>query len=142
MTADLMDEDMGDDGAERLLVLRPIVEDGATVVPDGVGKPACPLAAAALRQPDAFEQARKLKRVVDAQTVQRAVVGKFRFDPGRGRYTQSFHHWPILTRSPPYLSRARAILRYLHNCVRRCLPACREANVLINVTPTGRQGRS
>src|SRR5262245_37383520 len=37
MVADLMDQHMGDDGPERLLVLGPIIEDRSTIEPDHVG---------------------------------------------------------------------------------------------------------
>ena len=38
MMADLVNEHMGDDGAQRLLVLGPVIENGAPVEEDHIGK--------------------------------------------------------------------------------------------------------
>lgn len=40
MMADLMDEDMADDGAQRLLMLGPVIENGTAVEEDHIGE--CP----------------------------------------------------------------------------------------------------
>src|SRR5690606_25924156 len=53
MVADLVDEDVRDDRAQRLLVLGPIVEDGAAIEPDLVGQHAGRIAGPALQRPHA-----------------------------------------------------------------------------------------
>ena len=61
MMADLVNEHMGDDGAERLLVLGPIIEDGAAIEEDHVGKGARMGHLLAMGEPHALEQAEQVE---------------------------------------------------------------------------------
>src|SRR3954447_12917207 len=80
MMADLVHEDMSDESAERLLVLGPVVEDGATVEPDHVRELARHGGGAALRKPDAAKQPEEIERALKTHRVERFVVRKI-LDP-------------------------------------------------------------
>src|SRR3954466_7523128 len=60
VVADLVDEDMADDMAERLVVLGPVIEDWPPVQPDHVGQPR-DVVIALLRQAGALEQAEQIE---------------------------------------------------------------------------------
>src|SRR5208283_225682 len=86
MMADFMHEDMGDDGAERLLVLRPEVEDRAAVEPDHVGKlsgPRLGLGAAA-----AAKQAQNVEFALAVHFIERFIVGKI-LDPNHNALAEA-----------------------------------------------------
>ena len=57
MVADLVDEDMGDDVLQRLVVLGPVVEDRPAIEPDVVGHLAREGCGGAVRHALALEQA-------------------------------------------------------------------------------------
>src|SRR5690606_24268779 len=76
VVADLMDQHVGDDGPQRLLVLGPVVEDGAAIEPDLVGQLARRLGHAELRAPQAAEEAQQIELGFDAKLVERLVIGE------------------------------------------------------------------
>src|SRR5689334_21526610 len=68
MMADLVDQHMGDDVAQRLLVLRPVVEDGAAVERDAV-RPLAGLGVPALGEAASLEQAEQIERRLQGEVV-------------------------------------------------------------------------
>ena len=67
MVTDLVDHDVGDDGAQALVILRPVVEDRPAVEMDGVGHLAGLRAETLLRQADAAEQAEQVEAGIKYQ---------------------------------------------------------------------------
>src|SRR5947199_2782672 len=61
MVSDLMHQHVRDDGAERLFVLRPVVEDGATEKPDSVRKYAGRRCRGGVREPNPFEEPQQIE---------------------------------------------------------------------------------
>jgi hypothetical protein len=61
MMADLVNEHMGDDGAQRLLVLGPVIEDGTAVEKDHVGQRPGMGQFLAMGEAQALEQAEQIK---------------------------------------------------------------------------------
>ena len=76
MVAELMDEHVGDHLPQSVLVLRPVIENGAAVEEDGVRQLPRKGGGTVLRQPDAGEQPHQFERVVDPQFVEHVVVGE------------------------------------------------------------------
>src|SRR5271165_6729504 len=74
MMADLMDEDMGDDFAERVLAVAPEVEQRPAIEPDHVGQFARLLDRAALGEPPAAKQAKEVEFALGPHLVERLVV--------------------------------------------------------------------
>ena len=71
--ADLVDEHVPDDGAERFVVLRPVIEDRPTIEPDHVGHlHRC--AFGAERQADALEQAEQIEFALGAHLIEHLVA--------------------------------------------------------------------
>ena len=68
MVADLVDQHMGDDVAQRLLVLGPVVEDGAAVERDAV-RPLAGLRVPALGDAAPLEQAEQIEGRLQRQVV-------------------------------------------------------------------------
>ena len=68
MVAHFVDEDVGDDGAEGVVVLGPVVEDGAAVEVDSVGQPAGGRDAL-LDAADSGEEAHQIEFGFDAELV-------------------------------------------------------------------------
>ncbi len=80
MMADFMYKDMSDDGAERLLVLRPEVKDRAAVEPDHVGKLSGHRARRGLGSAAAAKQPQKVEFAFAVHCIERFIVGKI-LDP-------------------------------------------------------------
>src|SRR5271166_1852449 len=72
MVADLVDQHVADDVAQRLLMLGPIIQDRAAVEPDHVGH-AGDIARALERQPDPLEQAEHVEFALALHLVQHLV---------------------------------------------------------------------
>ena len=78
--ADFMDEDMGDDGTERFLVLRPEFEDRAAVEPDHIGKLSSHRSRFGLGAGAAAKQAQKVEFALAVHVIERLVIGEI-LDP-------------------------------------------------------------
>jgi len=76
MMADFMHENMGDDGAERLVVFRPKVEDWAAVEPHHVWKLSGHRGRRGLGAAAAAKQAQQVEFASAIHLVERFVVGK------------------------------------------------------------------
>src|SRR5690606_18613442 len=74
---DFVDEDVGDDFAQRVGVLGPVVENGAAVEPDAVGHLAGLRDDAVIGQTDALEQAHQIEGAVELHILADLFGGKF-----------------------------------------------------------------
>jgi hypothetical protein len=73
MMTDLVNEHMGDDVAERLVVLGPVIENGAPVEEDHIGQCAGMSELLALREAGALEQAEQIELALCLHIVQHIV---------------------------------------------------------------------
>ncbi len=74
MVADFVNQHMGHDLAERFVVLRPVIQDGAAVEPDHI-RHRGDIAVAAERQPNALKQAKQVEFAFSLHFAQH-VVGR------------------------------------------------------------------
>lgn len=77
MVADLMNQDMGDNSAECLVVFRPIVEDGASIKEDHVGEPTGFGNRLVFGQSDTLKQAEQVEGA-GLHVLQHVICGKIR----------------------------------------------------------------
>src|ERR1700736_6119030 len=75
MMADLVNQHMADDMAQRLVMFGPIIQDGATIQPDHVGQ-ACDVVIAAKRQAYADKQAEQVEFACRVHLVEDLIGGK------------------------------------------------------------------
>lgn len=76
MMADFMHENMGDDGAKRLVVFRPKIEDRAAVEPHHIGELPGHESCAGLRTATAAKQAQKIEFALAVHRIERFIVSK------------------------------------------------------------------
>ena len=76
MMADLVNEHMGDDRAQRIPVLGPIIEDGPAIEEDHVGKRSRMGQLLAMREAHALEKAEQIEFALGLHLVEHVVVGK------------------------------------------------------------------
>src|SRR5690606_9127187 len=67
VVADLVDQNVGDDGPERLVVLGPVVEDGPAIEKDRIRHASTLRGRNVGRQADTGEEAKKIERTLDAE---------------------------------------------------------------------------
>ena len=73
VVTDLVDQHMGDDRTQRLIMLGPIVENGAAVEEDSIGQLTGLGHGAVLGQPDAGKQSHQLERAFHAEAFEHVV---------------------------------------------------------------------
>src|SRR5687767_13581472 len=76
MVADLMDEDVADHSAERLLMLGPVVKNGPAIKPDAVRHGASRWDGGGMRQAHAMEQAQEIVWRFQLKLRQHVVFGE------------------------------------------------------------------
>jgi hypothetical protein len=76
MMTDFMHEDMGDDFAERGFMLRPVIEDRASVKPYHIGELSGHGRCAALRTSTAAKQTQKIKFALAIHRIERFIIRK------------------------------------------------------------------
>src|SRR5436305_14528049 len=74
--ADLVDEHMGDDGAERLAMRRPVVENGPAIEKDHIGQAAGLPQGFGVRKPHALEKTQEIELALGLHLIQHLVSGK------------------------------------------------------------------
>lgn len=74
MMADLMDQHMGDDGAQSLVMLGPVIEDGTAIEEDHVGEHPRMAEFLALGETGALEQAEQVELALSLHVVQHIVL--------------------------------------------------------------------
>jgi len=79
MMADLVDQHVADDVAQRFVVFGPVIEDRSPVEPDHVGQPR-DISMALMRQADALEQSKQVEFAFGAHLVEDLVGWKI-IDP-------------------------------------------------------------
>ena len=76
MMADLMDENVGDNGAQRVAMLGPVIENGPAVEEHYIGKPSGLLEGLVVREADALEQSQEIELALGLHFVQHLVGRK------------------------------------------------------------------
>lgn len=76
MMADLMNEHMGDDGAQGLLMLGPVIENGTPVEEDHIGKCAGMREFLGLGEAGSLEQPEEIELALGLQVVEHIVFGE------------------------------------------------------------------